>query len=72
MRDKTAVKLEKPNKAGDIADQLRDWSVTQQVVLRHSGAIPILGNINANKFEPLWEEVALFETEAQAIRLTDL
>jgi hypothetical protein len=71
MRNEIAVKLEKPNKAGHIADQLGKRPVTQEVVFWHGWSISIRKNVDPDKLEPLKKEVALFQAKGQPVRLAN-
>ncbi len=67
MRDETAIKLKKPNKAGHILDQLGERPVMQEVMIRHGWSISICGNVNPNELESLGKEVALFQAKGEPV-----
>jgi hypothetical protein len=63
--------MEKPDKAGHIADQLGKRPVMQEVVFQHGWSISIRGNVDPNELELLGKEVALFQAKGQPVGLAN-
>ncbi len=58
--DEFTVELKESNKAGNISHQFRFRPIMQELMFRHCGAVTVNGNVDSNKFESLWEKMALF------------
>jgi hypothetical protein len=63
VRDELGIELKKSNEAGYIADQDWHWPMLQEFMFRHGRTVTIGGYVNANKFQPLREEMAFLEAK---------
>ncbi len=72
VRNELGVELGKANEFCDIADKFRSWPCLEETVLGLRRTITIFAHINANKFEPCWEEEAFAEVQQKILCLADL